>query len=289
MENKKLLIGAHLSIAGGFDKAINSAEELKATCVQIFTKSNRQWKAKKISSIDAKKFIDKQKNSSIQIVVAHAAYLINLGSKTDETINKSIDSLAEELQRCEVLNIPYLVLHPGTIRFNEDEEKSLQFIAQNIDAAFAKSQTKNVTLLLETMAGQGTMTGRTFEQLAIILKKSNNQNRIGICFDTCHAFAAGYEFWTPKTYQAMWQKFDQLIGLQKLKVFHMNDSQKPAGSRVDRHDHIAEGKIPIQAFELIMQDKTFTNIPKILETPAGENEVINNIKNLKKLAELAKK
>ena len=139
--------------------------------------------------------------------------------KIHTTIQKSIDALATELARCETLQIPYLILHPGTSRF-ENEQKSLQFIAQNIDLAFKKSKTSSVMLLLETMAGQGTMTGKTFEELATILNNCSHKKRIGICFDTCHAFVAGYEFHTPQLYAKMWQKFEDLLGLDKLKVFH---------------------------------------------------------------------
>lgn len=285
MSKKNPLIGAHVSTAGGFDKAIDRAEEIKANCAQIFTKSNRQWKAKVISDQDAKKFTQRQQNSTIQVIVAHAAYLINLGSKNDETIAKSIQALATELSRCELLQIPYLILHPGTTRF-DDENKSLQFIAQHIDKAFKHSNTKNVMLLLETMAGQGSMCGHTFEQLATIMQHSNNKKNIGICFDTCHAFAAGYEFHTPELYKSMWKQFDNTLGINKLKVFHMNDSQKLCGSRVDRHEHIGKGKIPLQAFQLIMKDKKFAHIPKILETPKGNDEVANDKKNIATLKDL---
>jgi len=285
MKNTNLLLGAHLSIAGGFDKAIEKAQETGANCMQIFTKSNRQWKAKNITKEESDLFISKQKNSSVSIVVAHAAYLINLGSKSDETVEKSTISLAQELQRCEQLKIPYLVLHPGTARY-EDEERSLQFVAQQIDVAITTSKTHTVILLLETMAGQGKTIGHTFRQLATIIQHAHHKSRIGVCFDTCHAFVAGYDFHTPELYKKMWHEFDTTIGLEKLKAFHINDSKKELGSKVDRHEEIGLGKIPLSAFELILKDLKFKNIPKIIETPEGSNKVEHDKKNLEVLRKL---
>lgn len=286
MNVKNLLLGAHVSISGGLDKAIDRTETINTNCMQIFTKSNRQWHAKKITQQEQNLFIEKLKQSSVKKVVAHAAYLINLGSSNDEVIAKSIKSLSQELQRCEQLQIPYLVLHPGTTRF-KDEEQSLLFISQNIDLAIDQSQTKSVMVLLEIMAGQGNTVGSTFEQLARIIQFSHEKRRIGICFDTCHAFVGGYEFHTPSSYKAMWKKFDTLIGLHKLKAFHINDSKKDLGSRVDRHEDIGKGKIPTDAFTLILKDKKFKDIPKIIETPKGEVDTISNKKNIEKLRNLA--
>ena len=270
MIQKNLLIGAHVSIAGGFYKAILCGETIGATCIQIFTKSNRQWHAKKITQEDIELFTTHQKNSNIAIVVAHASYLINLGSKTEETVHKSIHALTEELQRCDALKIPYLVLHPGTLR-STDEQESLIFIADQINTALERANPQHVTLLLETMAGQGSTAGHTFEQLATIMHHIKNKKSIGVCFDTCHAFVAGYEFNTPELYKKMWDNFDKTIGLSKLKVFHMNDSKKGLNSKVDRHEDIGKGMIGPSAFKLIMDDKRFADIPKILETPQAND------------------
>ena len=285
MNSKNLLLGAHVSIAGGFDKAIDRAQETNANCMQIFTKSNRQWDAKKITKEESDLFIKAQKESSVSVIMAHAAYLINLGSKSDETVQKSIASLSEELQRCEQLHIPYLVLHPGTARF-DDEEKSLRFVAQQIDFAMTASQTHHVALLLETMAGQGNTVGYTFAQLATIIKHVHHASRIGVCFDTCHAFVAGYDFHTPDLYKKMWQEFDITIGLEKLKAFHINDSKKEIGSKVDRHEDIGKGQIPLSAFKLLLNDKRFQKIPKVIETPEGEDKIEHDKKNIEKLREL---
>ena len=279
--NKKLLIGAHVSISGGFDLSIDNGENIGATCIQIFTKSNRQWRAKPISKEAAQKFKNRLKESSIQLVIAHASYLINLGSKNPETVLKAKEALTIELQRCDQLGVPFLILHPGT-QGALGEQQSLNTIAQHINESLA--ETKNTTLLLETMAGQGTTVGSSFEQLAQIINKVEDKNRIGVCLDTCHIFAAGYKFQTHEEYQAMWSSFDKTIGKNYLKVIHMNDSKKEWNSRVDRHDHIGQGKIGEDAFKFIMQDKTIELVPKILETPKdnGDEDDIRNIALLKK-------
>ncbi|MBI2353376.1 deoxyribonuclease IV [Candidatus Dependentiae bacterium] len=285
MKTTKLL-GAHLSISGGLDKAIDKAKQLESNCLQIFTKSNRQWQAKSISETEQTLFKKKLKDSAIKFIVAHAAYLINLGSKNEKVRKNSIESLIQELQRCDQLAIPYLVFHPGTSYF-ESEEESLQFLAQQIDLVIKKSQTTNVTLLLEIMAGQGKSIGYNFQQLGKILSYSKEEKRLGICFDTCHAFAAGYHFDTKESATKMWQDFDKEIGIQKLKLFHLNDSKNNLGSKIDRHENIGMGKIPLNAFKLILQNKNFQNIPKIIETPKSENDLESDKKNLDLLKSLA--
>jgi deoxyribonuclease IV len=278
MTKKNLFIGAHVSISGGFDQAIIRGETIGATCIQIFTKSNRQWHAKKINTEEALSFIEQQKKSSIRVVVAHASYLINLGSTTDSTVEKSISALIEELHRCQLLHIPYLVLHPGTLRY-EDKQQSLIFIAEQINKVLEQINPLRVTLLLETMAGQGSTAGQTFEEIATIINHIHNKKHIGVCVDTCHIFAAGYTFDTEASYKKLWQQFDKLIGIEKIKVFHINDSKKDCNSHVDRHEDIGKGKIPISAFELLMKDLQFQDIPKILETPK-EDEYEDDKRNL---------
>lgn len=288
MKEKNNLIGAHVSIVGGFDQAIVRGEKINANCIQIFTKSNRQWRAKKITEIEAKKFAQAQKNSKIQIVVAHASYLINVGSSSLATQKKSIAALTEEIQRCAMLKIPYLVLHPGTFDKKNNLPENIKITATNIDKAITQAKTKNITILLETMAGQGSTAGSTFEELAELLKKIKHKKQIGICVDTCHIFAAGYNFSTKKKYHELWKQFDKIIGIKKIKVIHVNDSKKECGSKVDRHEHIGKGKIGEKSFKFFMQDSHFKNIPKIIETPKDDNEFENdaiNIKKLKKLAE----
>ena len=282
---KNLLIGAHVSISGGFDMAIENGEAIGATCVQIFTKSNRQWKASPIDDSAVQKYKTRLEKSSIRMVVAHASYLINLGSKNPETLYKSKESLTVELQRCDQLSIPFLILHPGT-QHSDNEQESLELVAQCINESI--NATNKTTLLLETMAGQGTTVGSSFEQLAAIIKRVENKNRIGVCLDTCHVFAAGYTFQTREEYTKMWGDLDATIGKEYIKVIHMNDSKKELGSRVDRHEHIGQGKIGIEAFGFFMKDTTIESVPKILETPAenGEEDDIRNINILKELSKV---
>jgi len=289
MSNKKLLLGAHMSVAGGLEKAIEKGESIECTAIQIFTKSNRQWKAKAITESEALLFRTTLKNSSIQEIMVHAAYLINIGSSNKEVEKKSIDSLVLELMRCEQLGIPYLVIHPGGSSQADSLDACLAQIAQNIDYVFDALKEKlgkaiPVTLLLEIMAGQGGAACYRFEHLASIIKQSKHKRHLGVCFDTCHAFAAGYDFRDAHGYKAMWKEFDSLIGLDKLKAIHINDSKKELGSRVDRHENIGEGKIGLPAFKLLMNDKHLAHVPKILETPrATLEDYQHNMAVLKKL------
>lgn len=287
MTSKKLLMGAHVSIAGGFDKAIIRGETIGAACIQIFTKSNRQWYAKPITNNDIVGFLAQQKDSSVQMVVAHASYLINLASTKTDTAQKSLQALIDELLRCEMLHIPYLVLHPGTYP-STDHQNVLETIAKQINAAFKEVKPKHTSLLLETMAGQGSTVGKTFEELAEIIKHVALKSHIGVCVDTCHIFAAGYEFHDEKSYKQLWQQFDKTIGLERLKAFHINDSKKERGSLVDRHEHIGHGKITPAAFKLLMQDKRFADIPKLLETPKDHDEFEDDKRNLATLLRYSK-
>src|SRR5579885_1170711 len=227
-----LLLGAHMSIAGGIDQSIMRGESIGCTAIQIFTKSNRQWRAKKITEQEVMAFKKAWKESSIHSVFAHATYLINIGSSDSVTENKSVNALIEEMERCELLGLPYLVLHPGS-RGTMDEDKCLEQIASNLDHVLTKVP-GHTMILLETMAGQGSSVCSTFEQLGKVRKATEHKHRIGICLDTCHVFAAGYDFRSPKTYDNLWNDFDRHIGLSHLKAMHINDSKSELGSRVDR-------------------------------------------------------
>lgn len=265
MEKKQsFLYGAHMSIAGEPAKAIERGESIGCTAIQIFTKSNRQWHAKPITDKEAESFKQTWKNSSIISIIAHASYLINIGSPNKDVEYKSVHALGLEMERCNKLNIPYLVLHPGS-HTNGDEQACLERISKNLDDLFDIYD--GCTILLETMAGQGTNVGYTFEQLALIIKHSKHKRRLGICLDTCHVFAAGYDLRTEKSYKAMWEHFDNTIGINKLKAIHMNDSKQELGSQVDRHTDIEKGKIGTKTFELLCNDPQFFDIPKVLETP----------------------
>lgn len=268
IKKRRLLLGAHMSIAGRFENAIEQGTSLGCTTIQLFTKSNRQWAAKPITQEEADTFRAAVKNSDIAPVVAHATYLINIGSPDPEIQQKSIKAVIDELGRCDQLGIPYLVLHPGS-HVDSGEETCLERIARNLDTILesAPGETK---ILLETMAGQGSTVCYAFEQIATIRRLSHNKHRIGVCFDTCHAFAAGYDFTTPEGYETMWQEFDKSIGLEHLYVIHVNDSMKDLDCRVDRHADIGKGKIGSEAFALLFNDPRFFDIPKILETPKEE-------------------
>lgn len=286
MHTKKntLLLGAHMSIAGGLEQAVIRGESIGCTTIQIFTKSNRQWNAKKLLPADIALFLQTVAKSSIkkENIVVHASYLINLGSIDPIVSDKSIAAMVEEVQRCESLDIPYLVLHPGSSQLDE-LASSLDTIAENLDTVFQHTP-GNTMILLETMAGQGNSTCYKLEHLASIYKKSKFKDRLGICLDTCHIFAAGYDIRTKETYNAFWLAFDLIIGIDKLKVIHVNDSKKELGSRVDRHENIGSGKIGIAGFELLFNDERFFMVPKILETPKNSlEEDILNMDTIKKL------
>ncbi len=277
-----LLLGAHMSTAGGFEKAIVRGEAIGCTVIQIFTKSNRQWAASPLTPPAIAAFKDALQHSSIQTVVAHAAYLINIGSSNPELRHKSTMALIEELDRCHYLGIPYLVVHPGA-QGHADDHDCLARIAQQLDIVLSKT-IGTTMILLETMAGQGNSTCATFEQLAYIYEQTSHKNRIGICFDTCHAFVAGYDFTTPELYEKTWRMFDTILGIDLIKVIHLNDSKKTLGSRVDRHEHISHGKLGETAFKLLMNDTRFFNVPKILETP--KEGLIDDWRNMQTLVHL---
>lgn len=265
MTHNKLLLGGHVSISGGIHKAIDQGESISCTAIQIFTKSNRQWNSKPISDEDAKLFKSKLKNSTIKFVIAHASYLINIASTDKITRIKSCLALKNELERCDQLGIKYLVLHPGS-RGAGDQKESLKNVADSINDIYLNNNIKT-TVLLEIMSGQGTSIASKFEQLAEICNQIQFKNSIGICFDTCHAFASGYDFITKETYDEMWKQFDTLIGLNLLKAIHINDSKKGLGSKVDRHEFLSKGKIGETAFKLLFNDPRFLNVIKILEVP----------------------
>lgn len=278
----RLLLGAHMSIAGGFDKAIERGESINCTAIQIFSKSNRSWHANPITHEDALAFQNALKNSSIQDVVVHASYLINIASCVTSLNHQSRDALKKELLRCNELGIPYLVLHPGSAVGCSAQDGIAQ-VAEALDAVLSEVPGETA-ILLENMAGQGSSIGSTFEQLAAIYEKITHKKRVGIAFDTCHAFAAGYDFTTEAKYEKMWHHFDQTLGLSLLKAIHINDSKKECGSKVDRHEDIGKGKLGQEPFKLLFNDPRFFDIPKILETPRAElSDYARNMEVLRSL------
>jgi deoxyribonuclease-4 len=279
MNNKKPLLGAHVSIVGGFYKALERGENLECTAIQIFTHSNRQWKTSPISKEQVELYKEKKNSSSIKEVVAHASYLINIGSPDNAIREKSISALAYELELCDKLNIPFLVLHPGSYT-KSTIDQCIETIAESINSVFKKYPSKTV-IALETSAGQGSSVGKTVQELKKIGEKIEIKERIGYCVDTCHIFAAGYDIATEKGFDAFWKEFESELGLKNLKAIHLNDSKKECGSYVDRHESIGKGKIGIDVFKKIMNDSRFLAIPKIIETPEEYNK--ENLITLKRL------
>ena len=281
-----MLLGAHLSTAGGVDKAFGRAVALHCTTFQIFTKSNRQWKAKPLEPETIEQYHQQQDETGIQPVVCHASYLLNLGAPDDNVWPKSIEALVIELQRCELLKIPYLVLHPGA-HMNEGVEAGIARVVQALDMVHERLPNYQVKLALEITAGQGTTLGSAWEELAQMIAACRQPERLAVCFDTCHALAAGYEFRTPETYEALIAEFERVIGLDRLKVFHLNDSEKELGSRVDRHAHIGEGHIGAEPFGYFLNDARFEKVPFLIETPVKDDPG-DNIRNLETLRSLIK-
>lgn len=280
----KILLGAHTSIAGGVDKAVERAASIGCTTLQIFIKNSNQWNSKPLNKQVVQNYKRLLKVTKIYPVIAHDSYLINLCAKDTEILKKSRKAFVDELKRCELLGINYLNFHPGA-HMGRGEEDGIKLIAESINIAHSETLGFKVKSMIETTAGQGTNLGYRFEQIKKIIDLVEEKNRLAVCIDTCHIFAAGYDIRTEKTYEKTIEEFDAIIGLKYLKAFHLNDSKKGLGERVDRHEHIGFGKIGLNGFRFIMNDKRFVNVPKILETPKGEDmkEDIMNMTTLKNL------
>lgn len=279
-----MLLGAHVSISGGVDTAFNRAVELECTAFQIFTKSNRQWQAKALEAAEIERYHTQQGQTTITPVVCHASYLLNLGAPDDALWQKSIDALTIELERCELLKIPYLVIHPGS-HVKSGLEGGLARVSQALDIIHQRLPDHQAKIALEITAGQGSTLGSSFEEIATIINGCQQGELLAVCFDTCHALAAGYEFRTPESYEAMISEFDRIIGLEKLKVFHLNDSEKDLGSRIDRHTHIGEGCIGLEPFGYFLNDPRFKEVPFVIETPVDDDPG-DNLRNLARLRSL---
>ncbi len=277
-------LGAHMSIAGGVDKAFDQAEKTGCEAMQIFTKNNNRWKARDFRPEEIENFHKRQAETGISPVVTHASYLLNLGTPDDVLWEKSIDGLEVELDRCEVLEIPYLVLHPGA-HVKSGVTAGLKRVSQALDKVHKRLPNHNVKVALEITAGQGTTLGRSFEELATIINQCALPERLVVCFDTCHALAAGYDFRTKSGYQKMWDDFERIIGIEKLAVFHFNDSKNDVGTHKDRHTHIGEGFIGLEPFGFFLNDPRFAGLPFLLETPQDE-KIESDKENLAKLRHL---
>ncbi|GAB4202052.1 MAG: deoxyribonuclease IV [Roseiflexaceae bacterium] len=273
--------GAHMSISGGLHRAFEQGERAGCDTIQIFSKNQQQWRAKPLTEQEIALFKAEQARTGFGPLVVHDSYLINLASPKDDLWQKSIAAFSEELERCAALGIPYLVTHPGA-HTGSGEETGLRREAEALNRLFEAGVGGDVTVLLEITAGQGTVLGHRFEHLALLFELVEQRQRLGVCVDTCHLLAAGYEFRTPEAYATTFAEFDRLIGLEQIKVFHVNDSQKDLGSRVDRHTHIGDGCIGLEGFRLLVNDARFADRPMILETPKGD-DLAEDIANLAKL------
>lgn len=269
-KKRRLLLGAHLSISGGLQNAIINGSAIGCSTIQLFTKSNRQWHSQPLTLQQIELFKATHKASDIDPIVAHAPYLINIASPNPKIMHTSIKALSIELERCQLLGIAYLVVHPGSYT-SGDRQEGLERIRQNLDEILEKIP-GNTMILLETMAGQGSVLCSTFEEIATVISISKYKDRLGVCADTCHLFVAGYDLRTPETYHQTWNHFDKTIGLERLKVIHVNDSKKGLGSHLDRHEHIGKGELGLEPFRLLFNDERFFDIPKILETPKTTEE-----------------
>jgi deoxyribonuclease-4 len=264
-------LGAHMSIAGGHALAIDRATTFEMTACQIFTKNANQWSAKPIAPEAAEAFRARLAESDVAAVVAHDSYLINLASPDDALWERSRAAFGDELTRSDQLGVPWLVTHPGA-HMGSGVEDGVRRVAEALNRLFDELPDVDVTVLLETTAGQGSTLGRTFEELAGILDLIEDQARVAVCFDTCHVFAAGYDIRDADSYAATMRAFDDVIGLKRLRVFHLNDSKKGLGSHADRHTHVGEGELGTEAFRLLLNDERFADRPGILETPKDDDE-----------------
>lgn len=276
-------IGAHFSIAGGYYRAAETALRFKCNTFQLFTKNANQWAAPVITDEQVRLFQDAVKHAGAEELVAHDSYLINLAAPGEELFQKSIQAFIVELERAEQLGLAYLVTHPGA-HVGSGDEAGLKRVVAGLDKALRACSGFRVQVLLETTAGQGTTLGHRFEHLAYLLKEVQEPERVGVCLDTCHVFAAGYPLGTEAEYTQTFVEFEQVVGLQHIKVFHVNDSVKPLGSRVDRHAGLGLGLIGKDAFRFLMTDPRFQDRSFILETPK-EDDAGNEMDpvNLKKL------
>lgn len=257
------LLGAHISTKGGLHTVFDRANEIKASAIALFAKNSNQWKGKTMSDEDIATFSGKR---TIRPVLTHASYLINLATTNPEFHRKSIDAMIDELDRAERLGIHAVVLHPGA-HLGAGAEAGIEQIARSLDQIHAAIPNHTVVTLLETAAGQGSCIGCTFEELGAIIKLVDDKKRVGICFDTCHVFASGYELRNRDDYERTIDALEKQVGIANVGAFHLNDSKKPLGSRVDRHQHIGDGEIGIEAFRFLLNDERFRGIPKLLETP----------------------
>ncbi len=274
-----------MSIAGGTFNAFTEGERKGCRTIQIFVKASNQWQAKPLTDAEIRKFHEEQKRTGIEPVIAHDSYLINLASPDKNLLDKSRKAFLVEMERCRDLGIYHLVTHPGS-HMQSGESEGIRRVGESLGWLFERTDGFDVFITLEITAGQGTNLGHKFDQLAKMIELSGAPERCRVCFDTAHAFAAGYDIASPEGYRQTWAEFERIIGLDMLAAIHLNDSKKGLGSRVDRHDHIGKGALGLGAFRMIMNDSKLVDIPKILETPKGDEDEMDEV-NLALLRKLA--
>jgi deoxyribonuclease IV len=262
------LLGAHVPTAGGLHKAPAHGEDIGATAIQVFTRNQRQWAAKPLSAEEAAAFRAALGATGVRSVMAHASYLINLASPDPVVLARGRDALREEIARCHALAIPYAIFHPGA-HLGCGEDEGVRAVARSLDDVLSASPGGSVMALVEITAGQGSCVGHRFEHLAEVLARVRSPERVGVCLDTCHLYAAGYDIATPRGYARTMAEFDRVVGLSHLRAMHLNDSRRELGSRVDRHAPIGEGHLGLATFRRILADERLAAVPKVLETPGG--------------------
>ena len=281
MTKEKILLGAHMSIGGGVHTAIERGCSINCTAIQMFLKNNMQWFARPLTRDEIHAFLEHRQRGELLSIFAHANYLMNLATTNPQFLANSIRALSEELTRADQLELPFLVLHPGA-HLGAGEEAGLKKIVAAIDRVFRIVPEVKTKIALETTAGQGSCLGHRFEQISFIVENVREPERLCVCLDTAHVFAAGYNIGSETGVKKTFREFDLVIGLNRLAAIHVNDSKAARGSRVDRHQHIGKGQIGLDAFRFIMRDRRFRKIPKVLETPKGE-ELREDVANLKML------
>ncbi len=280
------LLGAHMSISGGLKKALLRGHDLGCNTIQMFTKSSVQWKERFLEDQEVAGFREVRERVNINPVISHNSYLVNLASADEGLYKKSIDAMLHEMRRCELLGVNYIVIHPGSHR-GRGEEYGIEKIVCALSMIHQRTKGYKVKIALETTAGQGTALGYRLEQIAQIMKSTEDASRLAFCLDTCHSFAAGYELRTEAGYERLFNEIEEITGMEKLKVIHLNDSKADCGSRIDRHENIGRGMIGERPFRWIMSDERLKDIPKIIETPGLGKDLEKDRENLDLLRRFA--
>lgn len=278
------MLGAHVSIADGLRLAPGRGRKIGCEAIQIFSKNQRQWKAKPLEDEEAEVFKEAVVQEGVQAVTIHDSYLINLADPVEENLQKSREAFVEEMERAQRLGVPHLIFHPGAHK-EAGEAFGIKRVAESLDYCIDRSSARDVTLLIECTAGQGSALGYTFEQLRDMRAQVSEADRVGYCFDTCHLFAAGYDISTQEGYEAVIEYASHILGLESVRAFHLNDSKRELGSHVDRHEHIGQGEIGLEAFRRLVNDPRFARVPMVLETPGEEEDFKRNLDLLKSLRE----